>query len=155
MTWRPPERIPDPVYEQLKARVGVAVQASVPAGARVAVMSRGDDEIVAAAGSRAVHFPSNDDGSYTGFNPYDGAEAVRWVEELRHRGCTHLVVPATATWWMQYYPDFRAHLAANAEQAATDPETCLIFRFRTSETGADAVRVPLHTGLRGTRRAIP
>ena len=155
VNWRPPDGIPDPAYEQLKARVGATVQASVPAGAQVAVLSRGDDEIVAAAGSHAVHFPSTDDGSYAGFYPADSAEAVRWVEELRRRGCTHLVVPATATWWMQHYPGFRAHLAATAEQETTEPETCLVFRFRTSEMGVDNVRTNWRAGHRGTRRAIP
>jgi GT2 family glycosyltransferase len=154
VTWRPPERIPDPVYEGLKARVRLAVQASVPAGAHVAVLSRGDDDLVAAAGSHAVHFPSAEDGSYAGFNPSDDAEALRWVEQLRRRGCTHLVVPATATWWMEYYPDLRAHLQESAEQATTDPDTCLIFRFRTTETAPAPVWTPSRAGRRTTREAV-
>jgi hypothetical protein len=154
VTWQPPDGIPDPAYEALKARVGVTVQASVPAGARVAVLSRGDDEIVAAAGSRAVHFPSTDGGSYAGFYPSDGAEAVRWVEKLRRGGCTHLVVPATATWWMQYYPDFRAYLTAAAEQETTDPETCLIFRFRPAEMDVDRMQIIPRAGHLVTRRAV-
>jgi hypothetical protein len=55
---------------------------------------------------------------------------------------------------LEYYPDFRAHLVASAEQAETDPETCFIFRFHTSETAPAAVRTPLRAGRRGAREAI-
>ena len=85
---------------------------TLPAGATVLVVSRGDDELVSLEGRVGWHFPQAEDGRYAGYHPEDGETAIRHLEELRARGATHLVIPATSAWWLEHYEDFRRHLDA-------------------------------------------
>jgi len=103
------------------------VGAALPAGATVLVVSRGDEELLALDGRVGWHFPQAEDGRYAGYHPEDSAEAVRHLEELRVRGATHLVIPATSAWWLDHYVDFRRHLEERFAAVAADPETCVAF----------------------------
>jgi hypothetical protein len=104
----------------------------LPAGATVLVVSRGDDELTAFDGRVGWHFPQAEDGVYAGHHPQDSEVAVRHLEELRVRGATHLVIPATSAWWLDHYADFRRHLEERFAVLATDPETCVAFDLTAS-----------------------
>jgi hypothetical protein len=89
-----------------------AVASALPAGAGpVAVVSRGDDELVSLPGHVGWHFPQTDDGVYTGYHPADSDAAIRLLEEVRRRGARHLLVPESSSWWLDHYVGFRDHLA--------------------------------------------
>ena len=66
----------------------------LPAGARVLVVSRGDEDIVDFARHRGEHFPQAEDGRYAGHHPADSAEAIAHLEALREAGAEYLVIPA-------------------------------------------------------------
>jgi len=100
---------------------------ALPAGATVLVVSRGDEELVSFDGRVGWHFPQADTGVYAGHHPEDSEVAVRHLEELRVRGATHLVIPATSAWWLDHYADFRRHLEERFTAVAADPETCVVF----------------------------
>ena len=117
-------------YGALVQRVRAAVRASVPEGARVAVVSRGDPALLDFGGRRGWHFPQAAGGGYAGHHPADGAEAIADLEGLRGRGAEFLVLPSTAAWWLDHYPDFRAHLDGRYRVIADLPDTCLIFDLR-------------------------
>ncbi len=51
----------------------------VPPGATVAVVSRGDDQLLSLDGRRGWHFPRADDGTYAGYYPATGTEAVAFA----------------------------------------------------------------------------
>jgi len=112
------------------------IGAAVPAGATVLVVSRGDDELVAFDGRVGWHFPQAEGGVYAGHHPEDSEAAVRHLEELRVRGATHLVIPATSDWWLDHYADFRRHLEERFLPLDADPATCVAFDL----TGAPARR---------------
>ncbi|HEX7292072.1 MAG TPA: glycosyltransferase [Conexibacter sp.] len=118
---------------------------ALPPGATVLVVSRGDDELTAFDGRVGWHFPQAEDGVYAGHHPQDSEVAVRHLEELRVRGATHLVIPATSAWWLEHYADFRRHLEERFAVVAADPETCVAF---------DLTRAPESAARRagGTRR---
>jgi len=100
---------------------------ALPSGATVLVVSRGDEDLVAFDGRVGWHFPQVEDGRYAGYHPEDSEMAVRHLEELRVRGATHLVIPATSAWWLDHYVDFRRHLEERFAAVEADPETGVVF----------------------------
>jgi glycosyltransferase involved in cell wall biosynthesis len=128
-TTREPIQLSRREYDQMVCRVRDRVTASVPPGATVVVASKGDETLMAVEGRHLRHFPQLDDGTYAGFYPQDDAEAVRQLEELRRRGASHLVFPATALWWHTHYPGLARHLERHHERILDEPETCVIHRL--------------------------
>jgi GT2 family glycosyltransferase len=121
-------------YRRLVERVRDAVTATVPAGATVLVVSRGDRNLVELDGLDCSHFPQDASGGYLGYHPRDSAEAVARLEALRAEGAQYLVVPSTASWWLDHYADFAEHL--HDLYARTEADVCMIFCLeRDSVTG--------------------
>src|SRR4051812_42805187 len=100
----------DADYAALIERVRAAVRVGVPPGARVLVVSRGDGNLLAVSGHELMHFPQSPTGLYAGHYPANGADAVAHLAALRARGATHLVIPATALWWLDHYPELGSML---------------------------------------------
>ena len=115
-------------YGGLVARVHAAVTAVVPASARIAVVSRGDDELLV-PGFDAIHFPQARGGGYAGFYPRDSGDAIRHLDDCRANGAQFLVIPSTGYWWLDYYGDFTRHLVV-AGRVAHHGDECLIFDLR-------------------------
>lgn len=89
-----------------------ALASTLPAGAGpVAVVSRGDDDLISLPGHVGWHFPQTDDGVYAGHHPADSDAAIRLLEEARQRGARYLLVPESSSWWLDHYAGFRRHLA--------------------------------------------
>jgi hypothetical protein len=103
----------DPAYERLITRVREVIEAELPQGSVALVVSRGDDRFLKVRARRAWHFPQTEDGEFSGFYPEDSEAAIGHLEELRHRGASHLVFPNTAFWWLGYYKEFQEHLDRN------------------------------------------
>ena len=121
--WGPLEQLR---YERLVERVRRAVQAATPAGARIAVVSRGDERLVAIDGREGRHFPQTQGGGYAGAYPGDAASAIAHVEQVRLRGAEYLVFPHTALWWLEHYRGLRAHLEERYVQLAVGDEGCCV-----------------------------
>ena len=121
-------------YQQLPARLREAVEAAVPAGATVAVVSKGDSELVDLGERRGWHFPQDDGGGYAGYYPGDGAAAVAHLEVVRARGAEFLLLPRTAFWWLDRYPEFRRHLESHYHFAHGD-EDCVVYRLAVTAAG--------------------
>jgi hypothetical protein len=105
-------------YPELLRTIRRQVEESVAAGARVIVISRGDDRLLDLSGREGWHHPA------------DGAAAIAHLEALRAKGGQFLLIPSTAIWWLEFYADFRRHLETNYPVLACRPETCLIFDLR-------------------------
>ena len=97
-------------YDAVLAELPGTVVGLVPAGARVLVVSRGDDRLLALDGREGGHFPQAADGTYAGHHPHDSEAAVAEVERMRAAGWRYLVFPITALWWLDHYADLRRHL---------------------------------------------
>ena len=121
---------PAPGYRRLVRRVREQVEQHVPAAGSVLVVSRGDGELVDLPVRSAQHFPSDGDGRYAGFHPADSEAAIAHLLEQQERGATHLVLPATATWWLDHYPDFAAHLAQHGSVVVDDARDCRIYALQ-------------------------
>jgi hypothetical protein len=124
-------------YSELVARIQGVVKATVPAGSRILVVSRGDGDLLF-PGFDTRHFPQAPDGGYAGFYPHDSAGAIAHLEDCRGSGAEFLVVPATAHWWLDYYGDFTRHLVVKY-RVAHHGEECLIFDLRPQPEGDGSV----------------
>jgi hypothetical protein len=116
-------------YLELKERIAPVIEATVPPGAQVLVVSRGDESLVELEGRRGLHFPQEPDGSYAGHHPASSAEAIAQLEELRERGARYLAIPATDAWWLDHYEDFGQHLRDRYEALTHAGAPCLVFRL--------------------------
>jgi hypothetical protein len=139
-------------YERLIDRLRRVVESSTPVGSTVAVVSRGDPQLLLLDGRSGWHFPQVEGGGYAGHHPADAADAIGRLEQVRARGAGYLVFPATARWWLDHYGELRRHLEAQHELVADDPETCTIYRLR-EPSPATALRVIPREGNRTARQA--
>ena len=118
------ERIP--AYEALVERVRERTIATVPSGARVAMVSRGDDRLLQLDARVAAHFPQDSTGRYAGYYPKEAGQAIRQLLELASRGCEFLVFPATAFWWFDFYAELASWLEPAGVWSCDD---CAIFEL--------------------------
>jgi hypothetical protein len=102
----------------------------------VAVVSRGDSDLLHLEKRRASHFPQTDSGIYAGHHPGDGVEAIRELERVIRKGVQYLVFPATALWWLDHYSELKDHLETVHERVGGDDESCVIFRLRRPDRAA-------------------
>lgn len=116
----------DPAYKELVANIRAVVETILPLECTVAVVSKGDSELLNLHGRRAWHLPCGDDGVYTGHHPADSQEAIEHLESLRSRGADYLLVPNTAFWWLDHYSEFRTQLESHYRCIFSD-ESCRIY----------------------------
>lgn len=131
-------------YAAIVARTREVVREHVPPGATVAVISRGDEALVTLDARRGWHFPRTAAGAWAGHHPADSETAVAHLEEMRLSGAGHLVVPASARWWLDHYDGLAEHLRSRGALVAEDP-ACTLFALgdvpvaREEGEAADAV----------------
>jgi hypothetical protein len=53
---------------------------------------------------------------------------VEHLESLRDRGAEFLLVPSTAFWWLERYPELAEHLESRST-LVSDDESCRIYRL--------------------------
>lgn len=121
------QRMTQALYLSLVGKVRDAIKEVITPGATVLIISKGDPELLKIADRIGWHFPRLEDGRYAGHYPADGAVAVSHLEALRREGADYLVIPSTAYWWLDYYPEFRNHLECRYSEARADLQLCRIF----------------------------
>lgn len=122
----PGERL---AYLELKQRIRPVLEATIPPGSTVIVVSRGDDSLLELPEREAWHFPQEQDGTYAGRHPADSEEAIAGLEELRARGARYLVIPADDAWWLDHYEGFGRHLVERYESLTHAGAPCRVFRL--------------------------
>jgi GT2 family glycosyltransferase len=127
----PGERL---AYLELKERLRPVVEATVPAGEIVLVVSRGDESLIELNGRKGWHFPQEADGAYAGRHPTDSAEAIAQLEELRARGARYLLIPESDAWWLEHYGDLGRHLTERYEALTHAGAPGLVFRLEHRAT---------------------
>jgi hypothetical protein len=97
-------------YTALVRRLRTLVDEHVPEGTVVAVVSKGDPELLKLEGRAAWHFPREQSGEYAGYYPKGSDEAIAHLQELIAAGAEFLLVPETNLWWLDHYQGFRDDL---------------------------------------------
>jgi GT2 family glycosyltransferase len=126
--WEPYARRPEPEYAELVESFRHSLADAVPAGAKVLVVSKGDESLLDLHGLEAWHFPRGPQGEWGGYNPSDSAEALVWIEELRARGAAYIAIPRTSFWWLDFYEDLARHLGAGDGELLRN-ESLVVFRL--------------------------
>jgi glycosyltransferase involved in cell wall biosynthesis len=121
-------------YQKLPKQIEEVVRHTLPPQATVAVVSKGDNALLALDGRTGWHFPQREDGVYAGYYPADSPSAIAHLEALRQKGAEFLLLPQTAFWWLEHYPGFRQHLEQRYRSILSDSHTCKIFALFESET---------------------
>ncbi|MFM7244802.1 MAG: glycosyltransferase [Planctomycetaceae bacterium] len=101
-------------YRQTIRGIRELLKERVPEGAVVAIISKGDGELLRQRRCTAWHFPRDPHGGYLGYHPAGDLAAIANLEATRAAGATHLLVPETHAWWLASYPGFRVHLERHA-----------------------------------------
>jgi hypothetical protein len=112
-------------YLEMVDRIRGVASSLLAVGARVLVVSRGDDALTALPGARGRHFPESATGEWAGYYPATADEAIAHLEDLRG-GADFFMLPATAFWWLDYYVDLTRHLLRTAVVVHHD-EACIFF----------------------------
>lgn len=116
-------------YRDVVARVQMLVEAALPVGSTVGVLTRGDPALLAFEGLTAWHVPRDDAGGYAGYHPADGRAAVAVVDLLAQAGADFLVVPHTASWWLDHYEGLRERLEVWGPPVAEQDEVAAVYRL--------------------------
>ena len=125
--WEPYSARPSAAYTDLTTRMRAILAMLLPPGASVAIISKGDDNLLQIDGCVGRHFPCDGDGRYLGHHPADGAEAVRHLEAFRSSGGQFLVIPETSRWWLHHYAAFAQHLREHYAQMLDLDGTCALY----------------------------
>ena len=102
-------------YARTIDEIRLLVARHIAPGNVIAVVSRGDDELLKLHGLFTRHFPSTADGAWAGQYPEDGAGAIEELQSARERGARYLLIPSVAFWWLDFYPAFAAYLGRHAQ----------------------------------------
>jgi hypothetical protein len=121
-------------YRWVVGRIPEVANAALPLETTVAVVSKGDEELLELGGGRqGWHFPQDDEGAYAGHYPADSVGAISHLEELREKGAEFLLFPATAFWWLERYSEFGEHLDSHYRRVWED-KTFIIYQLREAQT---------------------
>jgi len=121
-------------YEQLIGRVRNTVEATVPKGAVVLVVTKGDDRLLDFRGRVGWHFLRNGKGQYAGHHPADGAAAIEALARMRADGASYLVFPQVALWWLEHYAPFTEYLDRHCRLVLRDERTAVIYALDKAES---------------------
>jgi GT2 family glycosyltransferase len=131
--WQPHQHRRSSAYEQLVDDIRTTVKATLPPASIVAVVSKGDSELVTFDDTKAWHFPQDENGQYSGHYPSDSSDAISQLEETRAKGAQFLLFPETSLWWLDHYQEFGTYLRTHFRTVKADPRICLIFALHESE----------------------
>src|SRR5262249_28809007 len=131
-TWHPHGRRRSSAYESLLENIRSHLR-QLPDQSTLLIISKGDDALLAADPRlMAQHFPQDLSGNYAGHNPPDSSAAIGQHAFLRPRGAQFLLIPGVASWWLDYYTDFRRHLETNCKPIPVDDDSCTLFDLRSA-----------------------
>jgi len=133
MPWEPHGRRESDAYRTTKERIRQIVAAQLPSSATVAVVSRGDDDLLSLDGRRGWHVPRTPGGEWAGWYPEGSHEAIETIENLRSEGADYLLIPDTSRWWLEFYQGLRQHLDSRYATVVQEPGVCTVFSLRVPE----------------------
>lgn len=139
------------VYSDVIARFRSLVGHALPSGATVAVVSRGDSDLLQLEDLEAWHFPQRGDGVYLGYHPVDSTAAIQHLEALRAKGAQFLAIPANSLWWLTHYAGFARHLEDRYALVLHDESACAIYALVEDHGAIESKSLP---GME-TRESVP
>lgn len=115
-------------YDKLVTDIVTTLDRALPAGAKVLVVSKGDDALLRVPGRECGHFPQDENGAYLGYHPKTGDDVVQLLDIAQSAGAEYFVLPATALWWLDHYGELAERLG-QADAVIADPALCFVFQL--------------------------
>ena len=97
-------------HRKLVARVRQLVENHVPPGARLLVITYGDEAMLSLGDRATESFPRSVDGVAADYTDVRGNEVIGQLESLRGAEAEFLLVPSPALPWLATHPDLVRHL---------------------------------------------
>jgi hypothetical protein len=133
--------VPAKEYQRLIEDLRTAVAKTVPANAGLVVVSKGDPELLKLGESRrAFHFPQDEAGRYAGHHPATSEDAITGLDRFHSSGADYVVLPATASWWLDHYTGLKQHLETAYDVVFDRSDTCVIYLRRNGTAPKSEVR---------------
>jgi hypothetical protein len=107
------------------------VDCLLPANAKVAVVSSGDERLVELGNRVAVHFPPNFLGT-DGSDSHDIGQEIEALEQLREEDFEYLVIPHISPSWLDLHPDFFEAVERRYPCVASRHSICSVFELSAS-----------------------
>jgi predicted O-methyltransferase YrrM len=108
-------------------RIAELIERTVPRGAVVLIVSKGDEQLVCLEGRQGRHFPQDEEGRYVGYHPGTGREAIEHLERARGKGADYLLIPNPSLWWLDYYKELTDHLRCNYRLVAYQEHVAVLY----------------------------
>jgi hypothetical protein len=108
------------------------VSAHIPRSAAVAIVSKGDEDLLRVHAGPARHFPCDENFRYAGFHPENTAKVISSIDALIAQGGQFLLFPRTSFWWLEYYAGLDDHLQERYRLTYSD-DLCRIFELSHEE----------------------
>jgi hypothetical protein len=124
-------------YGDTIGRIRDLVNAVIPNGKTVLVVSKGDADLLELDGRMGWHFPQDEHGAYAGYYPADSVAAIEQLKSLVAKGADFLLFPNSAFWWLEHYHALEAWLTQCHKRVWRD-ECCAIYRLSRPAAGQDA-----------------
>ena len=121
-------------YAQQIVRIRGTVQAAIPEGSTVLVVSKGDPRLLDLHRRIGWHFLQTEDGRYAGHHPKDSGVAISALDQLRAKGAEYLLFPCTAVWWLEHYAAFATYLDQHFAAIVRDERSCVIYALTEDRT---------------------
>lgn len=119
-------------------RCGELLHEHVPPGSRVIVVAKDDPVWLGIGPWSLVNFPVDRSGRYPGFTFANAISAIAHLEARRADGVEYLLLPDTASWWRERYPEFLTHLHGYAILADEPGASLLVdLRARRARAGSE------------------
>jgi hypothetical protein len=117
-------------YTALVKEIRDLTRRVLPREARVAVITRGDPDLLDFNGLRGFHFPPADSDEYAGPLPADSEQPIQDLETMFERGAQYFLIPATEYWWLDYYSSFRRYLESGRHRLVLrQKHVCAIYEL--------------------------
>jgi Sulfotransferase family len=113
------------------------VHAHVPQDAEVLVVTKSDPAWLDLYGRPTSNFPRDSVGRYPGFPPDHSVAAIAHLEARRVDGGSFLLIPSVASWWIEEFPEFAAHLTGRYTVAADEPGAGVLVDVRARRAPAE------------------
>jgi hypothetical protein len=107
-------------HRKLVGQVRQFVETHVPPGARMLVITYGDEAMLILGDRVTESFPQSANGVSADYTDVRGNEAIAQLETLRDAGAEFLLVPSPALPWLATHPELGRHLAERYAVVASE-----------------------------------
>lgn len=120
-------------YRALVRDIRATVLGATPAASTVVVATKGDPDLVALDGRRALPVLEEPDGSPAVHHPRSSREVVDRLRAAASGGPAYFVLPATHRWWLDHYAELRRYLDGHCQPVLDHEATCAIYALPSPE----------------------